>query len=151
MDDQSSEQTMVDLYRSFVGANQSGPTVDVLLGPGSFQFRRAAAPRPEAQVASEYQLPDITRAFVADFWHTLGAKDAYSSVVTSKTEAPGLPYISCVQGGLEEPGGVGTEEGRAFWAAQKKNKGYYLRAGAELLTCDGPCEADRDLATCFCL
>ena len=42
-----------------MGANQSGPTVDVLLGPGSFQFRRAAAPRPEVSPSPWNPEPDI--------------------------------------------------------------------------------------------
>ena len=34
--------------RSFVGANQSEANVDLLLGPGNFQFRKAAVGGPRS-------------------------------------------------------------------------------------------------------
>ena len=68
MDDESSEQKMVELYRSFAGDGNSTPPSKVWLSPSTYSFRNAAA-----QVANEYQkpmlmwsIPDLLRSFPID-------------------------------------------------------------------------------------
>eukprot|EP00438_Fugacium_kawagutii_P009964 Skav225764 [mRNA] locus=scaffold3552:221942:223984:- [translate_table: standard] len=73
MDDESSEQKMVDLYRSFSGDGNSFSSAStpsravLLLGPGTEDFRNAAA-----QVANEYQKPMILWSLPKD-WVLTGA------------------------------------------------------------------------------
>ncbi|CAE7464849.1 SMC1 [Symbiodinium sp. CCMP2456] len=139
MDDESSEQNMVDLYRSFVGANQSEANVDFLLGPGTFQFRQAAA-----QVADEYQVPML-------LW---SLPDELADVGTSEQ----TPLELFLEGGARssQTNSAAVDFGRYFQASTAYNcannfsapSGYYLRRGAEFLTCDGYCDEQRDLDFC---
>ncbi|CAE7247560.1 unnamed protein product, partial [Symbiodinium sp. CCMP2592] len=138
MDDGSSEQNMVDLYRSFVGVNQSESNVDLLLGPGNFQFRKAAA-----QVADEYQVPMLLWS-LPDELARVGTSEQTPLELFQEGEARSSQTDASV------------DFGRYFHASTTHNcannfsvpSGYYLRRGAEFLTCDGFCDEQRDLDYC---
>ncbi|CAE7618751.1 SMC1 [Symbiodinium natans] len=152
LDDESSEQTMVNRYRSLGkayklslagdGANNSG-AMDLLLGPGTFQFRQAAA-----QVSNEYQIPML-------LW---SLPEELSSIAGEERQP--LQFFQELTNRSSSADSTGAAEQQDLARYFQDSTGYtcannfsvpsgsYLRQGAEFLNCEGPCQPERDLDYC---
>ena len=142
MDDESSVSKAVDSYRVFSGINGTESSMDLLLGPSSWDFRMAAA-----QVAEEFSMPLLLWSFPESY----GIGWVMPSNTMVRSTARWLGNLL-----TETPVPTDNAFGRLPPQLRSFNcdqldlpEGYTLRMFPELLPCDGgPCNITRDLDYC---
>jgi len=147
MDDESNEEKMVQLYRDFSedrtdGNGNSTRRASLLLGPSTESFRTAAA-----QVAYDYQMtmllwsiPKELRSF------PIAQQEHQNDELTKVIESIQLPSTQLVRDQIAAAGDIDTGVYGTLYAYPTYSckdfpvpDGYYLRSGAEFLSCGGPC------------
>eukprot|EP00434_Breviolum_minutum_P020453 symbB.v1.2.018037.t1/scaffold1424.1/size119625/2 len=147
MDDESNEENMVQLYRDFSedrtdGSGNSTRRASLLLGPATESFRTAAA-----QVAYDYQMPMLLWSIPKELRSfPIAQHEHQNDELTKVIESIQLPSTQLVRDQIAAAGDIDTGVYGTLYAYPTYSckdfsvpDGYYLRSGAEFLSCGGPC------------
>lgn len=140
MDDESLPWKAVEHYRVFANFSSFDESMDMLLGPATYDFRAAVA-----QVSDENRWPLLLWSMFPDLGlNPVVAQQttvsATASWIRALLAAPPPKILKTLFGALpENMSAPNTCE--TFTAPEN----YTLRPLAKLLPCDGPCQAGRDL------
>ncbi|CAJ1436815.1 unnamed protein product, partial [Effrenium voratum] len=143
LDDESSPRKAVEIYRSFVGDYNS--SMDLLLGPSTFEFRGAAA-----QVAEEAIWPMILWSYPSDIGKSAiynqqpPVAELLQTLASLRTEPRASVVPAPCSGLCEVRQGPQPAENCAQLQLPDTHRPRHL---AQFLSCDGPC-TDQDLDYC---